>query len=72
MNGWYGLYGTAPAVHGVRGIPAVFNPGERGDVLSRTVVLVVCEKEGEASDGSKARKGSALEAAGAAGASCRG
>lgn len=40
----------------------MLSPGESGEVRSRTVVLVVCEKEGEASGGSKARKGRAREA----------
>ena len=54
VKGWYGVYGTPPAVHGV------FKPADNGVVRSKTVVLVDGAKEGDESPGggSKARNGS--------------
>lgn len=45
VNGWYGEYGTAAPVNGVR-----MPPGDSG-ALSNTVCFVVCV-DGEAKDGS--------------------
>ena len=52
----YGLYGMAPALHGV------FSPlGFNGVVRSRTVVLVTLEVVGDEAGGSKARNGRARD-----------
>ena len=53
VNGWYGEYGTAPAVRGV--LPVV---GESGPLLSKTVCLVVrAMVDGDAMGCSYARSG---------------
>jgi hypothetical protein len=61
VKGWYGLYGTAPALHGVFS-PAVVGPLDgSGVVRSSTVVLVDCWNEayeGDAMGGSNCLKGS--------------
>ena len=64
-NGWYGLYGTAPGLHGVPDLkPPVAGPRDRsGAVRSNTVVFVDCwkeENEGEVSAGWNWRNGSCL------------
>lgn len=58
-KGWYGLYGTAPALQGVFK-PPVWGP--LGLMLrSRTVVFVVGTKDGDWRAGSKERRGRARE-----------